>query len=121
MAIVFGLASVVSGGSVLFGGAAARASAGDVVGFVVGFNFAAGFAYVAAGVALLLCHRSGVWLAIALAASNLVVLAAFGAHVALGGAFEVRTAVAMTLRTALWISLAWASYRALGVRRAAEA
>ena len=43
VAIVFGLATVISGGRALFGGA----DMGAVVPFVLWFNFLAGFAYVA--------------------------------------------------------------------------
>ena len=48
IAIVFGLLTLVSGGRALFGGA----DMGAVVGFVLWFNFLAGFAYVLAGVGL---------------------------------------------------------------------
>lgn len=57
LAIAFGVATVLEGGHVLFGGAEARAAAGDFVPFVLWFNFAAGFAYVAAGVGALLGRR----------------------------------------------------------------
>ena len=45
-AIVFGLATVVTGGAALF----TRLDMGHVVAFVLWFNFLAGFAYVAAGI-----------------------------------------------------------------------
>jgi hypothetical protein len=37
--------------------------------------------------------------------------AAFGAHVLSGGAYELRTVIAMTLRTLVWVAIAWAAYR----------
>jgi hypothetical protein len=42
VAVLFGAATVTSGGNVLFGSGAA--AAGSYVPFVVGFNFLAGFA-----------------------------------------------------------------------------
>ena len=108
LAVVFGLATLAEGGQVLFGGPAARAAAGDVVGFVLVFNFAAGFLYVAAGAATLARRAWVVWLARALAAATALVFLAFGVHVVAGGAFEVRTVVAMTIRTAFWVAQALA-------------
>ena len=49
VAVLFGVATIVSGGTVLFGDTGTRAAAGAVVPFVLWFNFLAGFAYVAAG------------------------------------------------------------------------
>ena len=103
LAVAFGLATIVEGGSVLLGGPAARAEAGHVVPFVLAFNFAAGFVYVAAGAATLAGRAWAAWLALALASSTLLVFAAFGVHVTQGGAFEARTVVAMTMRSAFWV------------------
>lgn len=103
-AAVFGAATIASGGRVLFGGGGA--AAGAYVPFVVAFNFAAGFAYVAAGVGLALGRRWSAWLAVAIAAATVVVFAAFGVHVASGGAFERRTVAAMALRSGFWLGLA---------------
>ncbi|MFA7320575.1 MAG: hypothetical protein WC000_03825, partial [Dokdonella sp.] len=49
IAIIFGLLTIKEGGTVLFGGEAARSAAGKYVPFVLWFNFLAGFAYVLAG------------------------------------------------------------------------
>ena len=114
IAIVFGVATVMSGGRVLFGDEAARAGAGAYVGFVLWFNFAAGFAYVLAGIGLLLWRRWSAWLAAAIAVATLIVGAAFTIHIAGGGAFEMRTVGAMALRSTLWIVIAVAACRSLG-------
>ena len=50
VAVLFGAATVASGGNVIFGSGAA--AAGSYVPFVVWFNFLAGFVYVAAGIGL---------------------------------------------------------------------
>lgn len=102
-AVLFGVATLVEGGGVLFGGPAARAAAGDVVSFVLLFNFGAGFAYVVAGVSTLFERAWATWIARVLAIATLLVFAAFGAHVLSGAAFELRTVVAMTLRSGFWI------------------
>lgn len=105
-AVVFGVLTVVSGGKVLFGGAAARAEAGAVVDFVLGFNFAAGFAYAAAGIGIVLRRSWALPLARILAASTVLVFAALGIHIATGGLFELRTVAAMTVRSAFWVGQA---------------
>jgi hypothetical protein len=104
VAVIFGAATVIAGGRVLFGDGAAQA--GDYVGFVVWFNFLAGFVYVAAGIALWLRWHWAPVLALGLALATAVVFAAFGAHILGGGAFEARTIAAMSLRTLVWFSIA---------------
>ena len=104
VAVVFGLATVRAGGSVLFGDGAR--DAGNVVRFVLWFNFLAGFAYVLAGIGLWLRRRWSVWLALAIAVGTVLVFGAFGVHVVVGGAFETRTAWAMTLRSVVWVLIA---------------
>jgi hypothetical protein len=104
VAVLFGIATVASGGNVLFGSGAA--AAGDYVPFVVWFNFIAGFFYVAAGFGLWRRRRWAAWLALALAMLTALAFAAFGWHVLAGGAFEQRTVAAMTLRTLLWAAIA---------------
>lgn len=117
VAVVFGLLTIKSGGSVLFGDGSAARAAGNYVGFIVWFNFIAGFAYVAAGVGLWLKRRWANWLALGLAATTVAAFAIFGLYVASGGAFEMRTVWAMTLRSAIWISIGLLACRAIGCRR----
>lgn len=102
-AALFGVATLLEGGHVLFGGPAARAAAGAVVPFVLVFNFGAAFAYVLAGVATVLDRPWALWVARALALGSLVVLAAFGVHVLAGGAHEARTLIAMPARAGFWL------------------
>ncbi|MHA1566179.1 MAG: hypothetical protein ACTSX7_12770 [Alphaproteobacteria bacterium] len=111
IAVLFGIATIVSGGRVLFGDPVARAAAGNAVAFVLWFNFTAGFVYIAAGVGLLLGKGWAVWTAAFIAASTLVVFAAFGIHISSGGAYEMRTLGAMVLRSLVWITIAMVSYR----------
>ena len=111
VAVVFGAATIRAGGSVLFGDGAQ--AAGNVIGFVLWFNFLAGFAYVVAGVGLWMRRRWSAQLALAIAAATVLVFGAFGIHVAAGGAFEARTAWAMTLRSAVWILIALLALKAI--------
>jgi len=111
-ALAFGALTVFSGGRVLFGPEAARVAAGNYVPFVLWFNFLAGFAYIAAGVGLALWRRWAIWLALGIALATLLVFAAFGLHVAAGGAFERRTVLAMTLRSVFWAAIALLALRA---------
>lgn len=107
VAVVSGLATIGSGGSTLFGGEAARQAAGAYVPFVLWFNFLAGFGYVIAGGGLWQARRWSLGLAMVIAAATLLVFVAFGVHVARGGAYELRTVAAMSIRSALWIIIAW--------------
>ena len=106
LALVFGAATLVEGGHVLFGDAAARAAAGNVVPFVLTFNFIAGFFYVATGMAILAGRGIAVWLARGLAVTTVLAFVALGVHIMSGGAFEKRTVAAMTIRSLFWITQA---------------
>ena len=110
IAVVFGAATIFSGGRVLFGEGAA--GAGDYLPYIVWFNFLAGFAYIAAGIGLWLRKPWAAGMSIALALLTALFFAALGGHIAAGAAYEMRTVAAMALRTVLWMAiagLAWAS------------
>lgn len=111
VAVLFGLLTIQEGGAVLFWSESARAAAGQYVPFVVWFNFLAGFAYVAAGAGLWFRRRWAAGLAFLVAAATLAVFVAFGVHVASGGGYELRTVIAMSLRSAVWIAIAVVAYR----------
>ena len=115
VAVAFGIVTIIVGGKTLFGGPAERAAAGNIVPFVLWFNFIAGFAYVVAG-----CGVSyGPWaaqLSAAIAIGTVAVFVAFGIHILLGGEFEIRTVGAMTIRSIVWVVIAFATHRALGLR-----
>lgn len=102
VAVAFGVLTIMEGGTVLFGGEAARLAAGNYVPFVLWFNFLAGFVYVVAGAGLWAHKRWAIWLALFVVIATVTVFAAFGIHILLGGAFEMRTMAAMGLRTAVW-------------------
>ncbi len=112
VAVLFGLLTLFSGGKALFGGPEARAAVGNAVPFVLWFNFLAGFAYLVAGGGLL-AMRFWAWrLAALIAGATLLVFVAFGLHVWLGGAYEMRTVGAMTLRSAVWLLIATIAWQA---------
>ena len=108
--ILFGLLTIMSGGSALFN-AKAQEMAGNTIGFVLWFNFLAGFAYVIAGAGLLASQRWAVWLSMAIAAATVLVFMAFGVQVLSGRSYETRTVVAMGFRSLVWIVTAVAAYR----------
>lgn len=111
LAVLFGLATLKEGASVLFFDGAARAAAGHFVPFVLWFNWLAGFAYVAAGIGLLRWSAWAPRTAATLAAATLLVFAALGVHIAAGEPYETRTVAAMTLRSLFWCGVAWWSRR----------
>ena len=112
-AIAFGVLTVFSGGRALFGGMEARAELGNIVPFVLWFNFLAGFVYVLAGVALLQTKRWAAPMALLLAVSTVLVFVAFAVHIVAGGAFEARTVGALSLRSLFWVVVALVALRAM--------
>lgn len=116
MAVLFGLLTIFAGGKALFGGEEARAAVGDAVLFVLWFNFSAGFAYVIAGAGLLGRKSWAVWLSAFIVLVTAVTFAAFGLHVVQGGAYEMRTIGAMTLRIAVWLAITIVAMRKVGWR-----
>lgn len=106
IAIVFGIMTMKSGSAVLFTDGEARAAAGNYVGFVVWFNFLAGFLYIAAGLGLWIKQTWATKLFIFIAISTLVIFAVFGIHVLINGSYEIRTVIAMILRSVIWITIA---------------
>lgn len=106
VAVAFGLMTLQSGGMVLFGPAEAQRAAGNVVPFVLWFNFLSGFGYVAAGVGLWRMKTWAFWLAAGIALALAIVLALLGLHAAGAGAFELRTLYALIFRLAVWSAIA---------------
>ena len=114
VALIFGVLTVFSGGSVLFGGDAAQAWAGNYVNFVVWFNFVAGVFYVCAAIGLWLGKAWAVGLSALIAILTAVVALRFAAVVLGGAPFEMRTVGALALRFAFWTVAAMAAKRSLG-------
>jgi hypothetical protein len=114
VAIAFGGVTILVGGRTLFGGIEARSAAGNIVAFVLWFNFIAGFAYVIAGIGLLLRKRWAAYLSTAIAAATIAVFIALGIHIFIGLAFEARTVGAMIIRSAVWVTIAALACRELG-------
>ena len=106
VAVGFGLLTIREGGAVLLGNEIARAAAGHYVPFVLWFNFSGGFAYIIAGAGLWMGQRWAVGLAITIAAATALAFCAFGVHVFFGGLYEMRTVIAMSLRTLVWAGIA---------------
>ncbi len=111
VAVLFGLLTIKSGGSVLFIDGPARQAAGNYVPFVLWFNFLAGFVYIIAGLGLWMQKQWAVWLSVFIALATLAIFAIFGIVVLNGEAYEVRTVAAMSLRTVVWALIATFTYR----------
>ena len=111
VAVLFGLLTIKSGGSVIFIDGQDRQAAGNYVPFVVWFNFSAGFIYIIAGAGLWMQKRWAVWLSVCIALATLIVFAVFGIVVINGEAYEVRTVAAMSLRTVVWALISMFAYR----------
>ena len=113
VAVIFGMMTIKSGGSVLFIDGEARLAAGNYVDFVLWFNFLAGFFYVATGIGIWLDKAWAPKAAITIAALTLLVFAAFGVHILNGGEYEQRTVIAMSMRTLVWTAIAVTCWRQL--------
>jgi hypothetical protein len=77
-AAAFGVLTIIVGGKTLFSSPAERLAAGNIVPFVLWFNFIAGFAYVIAGLGVFLWKRWAAQLSAAIAVATVAVFAAFG-------------------------------------------
>ena len=106
IAVGFGLLTLKEGGAVLFGNETALVAAGNYVPFVVWFNFVAGFAYIIAGVGLWRQKRWAAWMAFVIAMATALVFAVFGVYIFTGGVHEMRTVIAMSMRTIVWVIIA---------------
>ena len=111
IAVVFGLLTIKSGGTVLFVDGTFREEAGNYVPFVVWFNFLAGFVYLIAGGGLWIQKHWAVWISLFIVVATLVVFAILGIHILKGRMYEVRTIAAMSLRTVVWALIAMFAYR----------
>lgn len=117
VATLFGLLTIKSGGSVLFLDGIARENAGNYVPFVLWFNFIAGFAYILVGIGLFIQKHWAIWLSIFIAVTTLIVFIFFGLHIFNEGLYEVRTVVAMSLRTVIWIVIAVFTYHKMAANK----
>ena len=106
IALIFGVMTLFSGASVLFGPNEARALAGNYIGFVVWFNFLAGGFYVVAAIGLWLGKPWAGRLAALIALGTALVALAFAIVVLGGRDFEMRTVGALGLRFAFWAAIA---------------
>lgn len=106
VAALFGLATVVSGGSVALNLGSARALAGNVVPAVVWLNFLSGFAYLAAAWGIWRARRWARPLALAIVAVAAIASLAFVVAVLGGQPWEPRTLGALLLRFGLWAAIA---------------
>ena len=106
VALIFGLMTLYSAGSVLFGPAISQDMAGAYVDFVVWFNFAAGFFYVAAAIAIWFGYGWACRLSALIALATALTAVPFAIHVMGGGAFEMHTVGALVLRIGFWAAIA---------------
>ena len=111
-AILFGLLTLKSGGAVLFIDGPDRLAAGNYVPFVLWFNFISGFVYIIAGTGLFLWREWAIKLSFLIAATTLLVFAAFGLHILNGGDYEQRTVGAMVLRSTVWLAIGMLALKA---------
>ena len=111
IAMVFGLLTLTEGGTVIFDIGSARQTAGNVVPYLVWFNFLSGFFYIAAGIGLWIQKRWAVFLSIALLIGIVIAYVFFGIHILNGGPYEMRTVYAMALRTFVWSVISLFSYK----------
>jgi len=110
---LFGLLTLLSGGLALFGPSDMQSRFGNNVAFVLMFNFIAGFVYI--GIGFFFWNRSKWtgWASAAILGATSVILIAFLIHISLGGAYEVRTLVALPFRIVILTITTWIAFRYL--------
>lgn len=107
----FGVLTVVSATTVLFGPARFGQAAGAFIPFVVWFNLWAGFAYIAAAIGIWRGRGWAFGLALVIAGATAAVAALFALSIAQGAAYEMRTVGALLFRVVLWAAVAVALYQ----------
>lgn len=115
VAVLFGIATIKEGGTVLFT-EAGKQGAGNYVPFVLWFNFIAGFAYIMAGITMFRLKSCSRRLAAVIAISTTIVFILLGIHIFNGAPYEIRTVMAMTIRSTLWIFIAIVALRAKALK-----
>jgi len=110
-AVVFGAMTLISGGTALFSGEETRNLFGHAVPFVLWFNFLSGLAYVLAGVGLWGKKTWAVYLSILIFMAIAGIIALFALHVFSGGAYEMRTVVALSFRCVCWLTISLIAFR----------
>ena len=95
---------------VLFTDSEAHQAAGNYIPFVLWFNFVAGFVYITAGIGLWPQRSWAALLAMLIAIFTLLVFIALGVHIYSGGAYEMRTIGAMSMRSVIWTGIALITY-----------
>ena len=106
IAVAFGALTLFSGGRNLFD-EAVIAEAGNTIGFVLWFNFLAGFAYIFAGYLLWQWKLCGVRLSAVIAGATLLVFLAMGIYVIqFDGLYNGKTVGAMVIRSSVWLTIA---------------
>ncbi len=103
---VFGVMTIFSGGSVALRLGSALELAGDVIPFVVWFNFAAGFVYVATAIGIWSARSWAGTLATLIAVATALVAIGLAFAVVNGQAYEMRTIGALGFRFVLWAGVA---------------
>lgn len=111
-AMMFGLLTIFSGGSVLFGPVEAQTLAGNYIQFVVWFNFLAGGLYVVTAIGLWRRENWTAGLAILIAIATALVAVGFLTVVLSGEVFEMRTVGALAFRISFWVVVALVARRA---------
>jgi len=117
VAVIFGILTLKSGYAVLFIDGEAREAAGNYVPSLLWFNFISGFFYIIAALGLWLMRSWSAWLSITIAGLIVIVFTLFGFHILNGGPYELRTVVAMFIRSTTWILISiFAWYKFLNQR-----
>lgn len=111
VAVLFGLLTIKSGGSVIFIDGVDRQGAGSYVPFVLWFNFIAGFAYVVAGIGLWMLKQWAARLSAFIVIMTLLIYALLGLYIIAGGEYEMRTIFAMCVRSLVWMFIAMIAFR----------
>jgi len=112
-ALIFGLVTIKSGGSVLLFDGEAREAAGNYVPFVVWFNFLAGFVYIIAAIGIFNYKPWSYVVALSITWSTLLVFTILGMFIQNNMLYEPRTIAAMSFRSVVWILITIYCYRKL--------
>jgi hypothetical protein len=100
-AILFGVATIISGGQNLFNQEVIQQQ-GHVVPVVLWYNFIAGIFYILAAFGVIKQKRIALRLTSLISSLNIVVFFYLIIHILDNGSFETKTLIAMSFRTTFW-------------------
>jgi hypothetical membrane protein len=111
IAAIYGIMTIRSSVMVLFINGQFRENAGNYLPLIVWFFFFSGIASVISAIGFYLQKPWSLWLASSIIIASIILFAILGVFIINGASYEMRTVIAMPIRTAIWTILTFFAYK----------